>query len=134
MVSFVINFAALLLYLAASFYQLMLIKRQQQAQAYFLMVTAAAIALHAIGIYRLMVLPEGLDLGINKMGSLVMVTVNLLVMLSSMRKPLHNLFIFLFPLSIIAIILALLQQQHHFIISYNILYDFEKYGIFCLRH
>ena len=120
MPSLTINLLALLLYLAAGVYQWLLIKRcSRQAlpsrQQRLLMITAVAVLAHGSGIYLSMIHPEGIDLGVTKMASLIMVVVNLIVLLSSLRKPLHNLFILLLPLSAIAIAVALLEQQPHFI-------------------
>ena len=116
MLTLLINSLALLFYLMASVYQFMLIKQKyQRRQEYLLIIIALALAFHALGVYLLMALDEGIDFGINKMISLILAVVNCLVLLSSLRKPLHNLFVFLLPLSIIAIVIALLQQQPHFI-------------------
>lgn len=132
MLPFAINLLALLLYLIASACQLALIRKQlkqpllqkQRLQSPFplppsqrrlLAIVALAILAHGAGIYALMDRPEGMDLGIVNMASLVMLVINLLVLLSSLHKPLHNLFILLLPLSAIAIAMPLFVQQPHFI-------------------
>ncbi|MGH1485055.1 MAG: cytochrome C assembly family protein [Cellvibrionaceae bacterium] len=117
------NLAASLLYLAASIYLLLLIKQQRsfkQKAAFSL--TLGAIILHGIGVYQLMALEAGIDLGIFKMASFIVFAINVLILISSLRKPLHNLFIFFFPLSILCIALSttLPQYSHSMQVSHGV--------------
>ncbi len=140
MLSLTANISALLLYLCASTYLLTLIKRQKNLQQRPLFVlTASAIIIHGIGLQQLMILPNGINLGIHNMASLIFLSINAIVLASSIRKPLHNLFIFLFPLSIISIALsiAIKQSEPHFIavnlgVAAHILLSIIAYSILAL--
>lgn len=130
-----INLAALLIYLAAGLYQFQKIHRHKPiAETHFLKVVGLGIVFHVLGLYQLILLPQGLDLSIDNMFSLVMLIVSSLVCISCLRKPLHNLFIFLFPLSIIAIILSMWLQKPLFIdvdsgVTVHILFSIVAYSI-----
>ena len=65
-----------------------------------------ALGFHALGGYSTLFTDSGMDLGFFKVGSLIFWVMNLLVLISGLRKPLHTLFIFLFPLSAFAILMA----------------------------
>lgn len=69
---------------------------------------AAALVLHGVGVYGLTAQPEGLQLGFFRVSSLLFWAINLLVLLSSLKKPLHNLFVLLFPLSALAVLASTL--------------------------
>lgn len=65
---------------------------------------AAALACHAVSAYGQIVAPEGYRLTLFNMGSLFFWVINLLVLLSSLRKPLHNLFVLLLPLTVLVLL------------------------------
>jgi len=100
------------LYLCASITIVKLITRKQAIKKTSLtaLITVAVVA-HANGLYSLMVAGNSIDLAIHNMVSLVILVINTLVLFSSIKKPLHNLFVFLFPLSIAAIILSLALKE-----------------------
>ena len=130
------NLAALILYLSASTYLFLLLKHQQNLrQTRLLMMSLAAIGLHCLGIYQLMALPEGFDLGLDNMASLIILVINIIILISSLRKPLHNLLIFFFPISVICIALSiLLKQEPHFLavspgVSAHILLSIIAYSL-----
>ncbi len=110
MLSLTTNIAALMMYLCASAYVLMLLIRNQSLQQQWLFAMAScAIIFHGLGLYYLMFMAEGIDLSIYKMASLIMFCVTAIVLISSSRKPLHNLFILLFPFSIVAIAFSMMH-------------------------
>lgn len=105
------NSAAIILYVAAIGYLIsLLIQQQTLAQPWLLSLAGCAIVFHGLGIYALIATPLGVNLAIHKMFSLVLFSVNAIVIISSLRKPLHNVFILLFPVSIIAIGVALFSR------------------------
>lgn len=107
MLSITLITATLIVYLCAGSYLLTLIIKQQALQQRWLfLLSGLAITLHGISLYPLLVTPVGLDLAINKVLSLIMFSINSIVLVSALKKPLHNLFILLFPLSVIAVILS----------------------------
>ena len=107
-----INLLSLLLYLVAGGYGLFLVKQRKNLnQKPLLALTMGAIGLHLLGVYSLIVLPEGIDVGLYKMSSLIVLSINIILFISSLRKPLHNLLIMIFPFSIICIAASLLFKQ-----------------------
>ena len=108
MTTFAANVAAAALYLGASFFLLNALLRKQSANKHWLLCFAGtALAFHGIGINGLIFTSEGFQLGFFRIGSVLMWVINLLVLTSSVKKPLQNLFVFLFPLSSIAVTLPL---------------------------
>jgi ABC-type uncharacterized transport system permease subunit len=111
MSSFLMNLIAIILYLLGSLFLLRTIVRKKDLQKKTLIsIAASAIIFHLIGIYQMLVLPEGINLGIFNMASAFMLAINLLTLGSSIQKPLHNLFVFLFPLSILSILLSIFSS------------------------
>lgn len=102
------NFLAIVIYALAGVY---LLKQTKQAAAQPLRVIAVvgAIALlaHGLGAYSVIVVEDGFRFGFFAIPTAFFWVINLLVLLSGLRKPLHNLFLFLFPLSILAILSSL---------------------------
>ncbi|WP_041523179.1 cytochrome C assembly family protein [Gilvimarinus agarilyticus] len=104
-----INLIAAALYLlAAGYLFLSLWRRQPIHRQRLYLLTAVALIAHGTGCAKLIIQPQGLALNLFPMLSLIFCTVNTVVLLSAARKPLHNLFILLFPLTILAIIASLL--------------------------
>jgi len=68
---------------------------------------AGAFALHGYAVYLLLHQPEGIDLGFFPVGSLIAWVVVGLVLISSLRQKLDNLFIGVFPLAAITALLAM---------------------------
>ena len=69
-----------------------------------------AIALHAYFNYQKIITDVGVNIGLYPMLSLVSLAVTILVLLSSLRRPLDNLFIAILPIASIAILLALISE------------------------
>jgi ABC-type uncharacterized transport system permease subunit len=102
------NLAALVIYLAASFLLISAFKRQNPPSKNLLLsLGLLALVVHGIAILTASVTPQGFQLSLFNASSLIFWVINLLVLLSSLKKPLHNLFILLFPLSALSIIAAL---------------------------
>ncbi|ODS22787.1 phosphohydrolase [Candidatus Endobugula sertula] len=112
------NIAALIIYLSAAGYLLtLLVKYQSLQQQWLFFLLSCATVLHGIGIYYQVVTPIGVDLTIVKAISLVIFSINSIVLISSLRKPLHSLFILLLPLSVIGVTLATFFHQHSSLIA-----------------
>lgn len=84
----------------------LLLRKRSVAASNVLMVIGAGLVAHAIAVYFSLIRADGVELGFFKVAPLFFFVINLLVLLSSLRKPLHNLFIFLMPLSILALIVS----------------------------
>ena len=98
------NLTAIALYLLAWSYLLRSLKRASTPQRWvYVSLTGLAVAAHGAGCYRLINTPDGLALQLFAMMSVVFCCVNLIVLFSSLRKPVHNLFLLLFPLATLAI-------------------------------
>lgn len=99
---------SLILYIVAWSYLLTLMYRQQAlSQKTVFLAAGAALLFHWITLYYNIIVGSGIQLNIPQAFSLVMASINLIVLLSCIKKPLHNLFILLFPLSTIAITIPL---------------------------
>jgi len=72
---------------------------------------SAALATHAIGAYGAIVVSDGFRIGIFVIPTLFFWVINLLILVSGLRKPLHNLFLFSLPLTIVAIISSLIADS-----------------------
>lgn len=104
--------AAIALYLCASIYQGLQLRRQLPLQTTaFLLVSALAIALHGFTSFQLIFTSDGIDFSLLRMTSAIFFSVNLIVLISSLRKPVHNLFILLFPLAIVELIATLMLES-----------------------
>jgi len=68
-----------------------------------------AIACHGIGAWQQIVVPDGYRFSFFNMASLFFWVINLLVLLSSLKKPMHNLFVLLLPLTLMALLSSLPQ-------------------------
>ncbi|SMF35447.1 ABC-type uncharacterized transport system, permease component [Alteromonadaceae bacterium Bs31] len=66
---------------------------------------------HFIAAYHSILSDSGYQFGFFKVPSLFFAVINLVVLLSSIRKPLHNLFLFLLPLSVLSLLLASMDLQ-----------------------
>ena len=66
-----------------------------------------AVIAHGISVYGIIRVNDGYHFGFFEISTLIALLISLLVLISSIRKPLENLFLGLFPLAIIAIIASL---------------------------
>ncbi len=106
------NILAVLLYALASGYLVLRLMRQQALHRQALLgATAVILIVHGVGVYGLSISAQGFQLGFFAASSLIFWVINLLVLISSLRKSLHNLFILLFPLSALAVLSSLLGHS-----------------------
>jgi ABC-type uncharacterized transport system permease subunit len=85
-------------------------RRQTIAPAAFSVILAAGLAAHGFGLYQQMSLPDGYHFAFFKISSLFFWTANFLILLSSLRKPLHNLFLITLPISVAALLGSLYSE------------------------
>lgn len=76
------------------------IRRRAIAPAAFSIILASGLVAHGVGLYQQMILPDGYHFALFKTSSLFFWTANFLILLSSLRKPLHNLFLITLPISV----------------------------------
>ena len=72
-----------------------------------------AVSAHAISAYGVIKSTSGYHFGISEISTLIAVSISLLVLISSFRKPLQNLFLGLFTLAIIAILFSLTVRSNY---------------------
>jgi len=99
--------AASLCYLAATALQLTRMLKGSDTEGWVKLLAAVAIILHGLTAYEGFVDTNGYDLGMYPMLSLMSLSISAIVLLSSLRRPLDNLFVFVFPLAIGTVILEI---------------------------
>ena len=70
-----------------------------------------AVSAHAVSAYSVIRTTSGYHFGIAEISTLIAASISLLVLISSIRKPLQNLFLGLFPLAIVAILFSLFVRS-----------------------
>ncbi|HEY7885194.1 MAG TPA: cytochrome c biogenesis protein CcsA [Cellvibrionaceae bacterium] len=112
MSALVANISAICLYLLAG---ALLARSLQQLKPVnrpaLLGVTSLAVIFHALGSYQLISAPGGINLSLFPVLSLIFCTINAIVLASAIKKPVQNLFILLFPLTILAMIASQLAHS-----------------------
>ncbi len=106
------NLIALLLYTAAAIYFGRQFGRHKSLQSPQLRAVAMlALVAHGVGIYGLSLKDGQLLFSLFSISSLIFWVVNALVLVSSLKKELHNLFLLLFPLSAVSVLGAILGNN-----------------------
>lgn len=101
------NILAILVYLLGSAYLITAYVQQRPPRPRLITWLAlGAVNLHGMGAYNTIVDANDFRFGIFILPTLFFWVINLLVLLSGLKKPLHSLFVFLFPLSVVAILSA----------------------------
>jgi len=98
------NVIALTLYTAAAFFFSRKFARQESITRAGLRRSAAlALVFHGLGVFSLSFGANGFLLSVTVAGSFIFWVINTIVLISSFKKELHNLFLLLFPLSALVI-------------------------------
>ncbi len=82
-------------------------QRQSRPPAFVFAMICAALISHAIAAYELIITPQGPDFSLFRIAPLFFWVANLLVLVSSLRKPLSSLFVLLLPLNALLLLAAL---------------------------
>ncbi|MEX1033165.1 MAG: cytochrome c biogenesis protein CcsA [Cellvibrionaceae bacterium] len=99
------NVLAIAIYLLGSAYLIAAYVRQRSPRPHLVTGLAlAAIVLHGAGAYQSVFEASDFRFGVFILPTLFFWVINVLVLVSGLRKPLHSLFVFLFPLSVVAIL------------------------------
>ncbi|MCW8196297.1 phosphohydrolase [Proteobacteria bacterium 005FR1] len=99
------NTLAVFVYLLGGLYLIAAYLRQSPPKLSLVTgIAAVGVILHGIGAYRSVFDATDFRFGVLILPTLFLWVINVIVLLSSLRKPLHNLFVFLFPLSVVAIL------------------------------
>jgi ABC-type uncharacterized transport system permease subunit len=102
--------AACLCYLAATGLQLHAMLKGNDTGGSVKLLGTLAIILHGFTACKGFINPGGYDLGIYPMLSLMSLSVGTIVLISSLRRPVDNLFIFVFPVAISTIIFQIVLK------------------------
>lgn len=123
MTTLVANLAALFIYLFASILLWRAVKHQTPPSKIQLWsICVLALLVHGWGIFSVSFTTSGFQLSLFNASSLIFWVINTIVLISSLKKPVHNLFILLFPLSCLSLIAALLGNYlgEQLILDYRI--------------
>lgn len=104
---------AVLCYLAGSLFQGARFTGKKDSRQLVLGFGALAVIAHAISVWGVIRTTEGYQFGLVEISTLIAASISLLVLISSLRKPLENLFLGLFPLAILAILASLTIQSNY---------------------
>lgn len=99
---------AILFYSLGSFYQSQALSRERDNRTKVLVCGLVAVGAHLLNVYWVIRTPAGYDLSFFSMATLFSWGIAVTVLLSSLRKPLDNLFLALFPLAGVTILLSVL--------------------------
>lgn len=100
--------AAIAVYASALIFHVLQLRKHPQLPSTLLQVaTLTAIVFHSITMVGLLLQGTDLDLSLVKILALISLVVNFIVFISGLRKPLHNLYIFLFPIAVLTLLIAL---------------------------
>jgi len=104
---------ACLLYLIAASMQWWGLRDSQRYQNLVYGLGAIAITLHGITAWIELVTPDGINMSIYVMGSVISFVITLLTLASSLRRPISNLFIGLFPLATATLLLSMFAEGNY---------------------
>lgn len=112
MTSSILGFTAIAVYLAGWVLHQRQLRQDPQFKPFLLQATAAvAIALHGVAAIDLIFVGHNLDLGLLKILALLALVINILVWVSGLKKPVYSLYLFLFPISVVSLLAALLSDS-----------------------
>lgn len=98
---------AVICYIAGSIFQGVHFTSNKDTRQLVMGFGALAVLAHAISAYTVIHTTEGFKFGVIEISTLIAASISLLVLISSLRKPLENLFLGLFPLAILSILASL---------------------------
>ncbi len=123
MITLSANLIAILIYTAAAIYFGSQFARQRSFKSSHLLgVATLGLIAHGIGIYGISASGNSLNFSLFSASSLIFWVINAIVLISSIKKELHNLFLLLFPLSAMSVLASVTatnpEWQHS--LSYSI--------------
>lgn len=102
--------AACLLYTAAALMQILRITGRDLPVAWVKGAGLVAVICHGVTNYLDFVESDGINLGVYPMLSLMALSITAIVLISSLRRPVDNLFVVIFPVAVLTLILELVIQ------------------------
>ena len=104
---------AIVFYLMGSVFQGLNITSDKESNRRVFVCGIIAVIAHAVSAFGVIRTTSGYHFGIFEISTLITVSISLMVLISSIRKPLQNLFLGLFPLAIISIIASLSIRSNY---------------------
>ena len=101
------GYCAVLFYLTGSVFQGISLTSNRDTHNKVLSFGLLAVLAHAVSAYGVIRTSSGYHFGLVEISTLITLSISFVVLISSLRKPLNNLFLGLFPLAIIAIVASL---------------------------
>jgi len=102
---------AIVFYLIATVLQGRNLTSSQNTQSHILALGILAVIAHALSAYGVIRTNSGYHFGVFEISTLITVSISIVVLISSLKKPLQNLFLGTFPLAIITIALSLILDS-----------------------
>lgn len=113
MMNLILGSSAIFLYLCGWIMLVGRLRNQSQFSVSSLQILAAlAVVLHGFTSYGLLFTRAGLDLSLTSVLALLALVINSLVWFSNLNKPLHSLYLGLFPISVLTLIFALNSSNY----------------------
>ncbi len=110
-----VSMGALGCYLAGTVGQGLRNSGLEVSRSLVLLITALGLVFHVVALYISIHTDHGINLGVFTMGSLTAMMVTMMVLLSSLKKPSESLLVMILPVSMLAIVLALLAPIEHIV-------------------
>lgn len=104
---------AVLFYLLGSIFQGMNFTSDRNTRSQVFLFGGIAVFAHAVSAYGVIRTTNGYHFGISEISTLIAVSISLMVLITSIRRPLENLFLALFPLAIVTIIASLTISSNY---------------------
>jgi ABC-type uncharacterized transport system permease subunit len=128
----VIGMSAVVLYLGGFCYLVVSLLRERLVDQFRLQILAgAAISLHGCFIIPLIFQANGLDLSLFLSIGLIAFVINLIVFFSSLKKPLHSMYLALFPISMASLSAALMVPSTKSLLSISPYVGLQSFGYRC---
>lgn len=102
---------AVVFYALGSFYQSQALASERSYRGRVLACGLIAVVTHLLNVYWVIRTPTGYDLGFFNVATLFSWSIAVIVLLSSLKKPLENLFLALFPLAVVSILVSVFLGQ-----------------------
>lgn len=107
-VTVISGFCAVIFYLIGSIFQGISFTSNKDTRSQVLSFGLLAVLAHAISAYGVIRTGTGYHFGLFETSTLITLSISFVLLISSLRKPLDNLFLGLFPLAIVSIVASLL--------------------------
>jgi len=133
--------AAIALYVSATLHHLLqrMVPERSIKPTWLLAAGAVGLGCHGLAASNMLLTPAGINFSLWPVSTLILFTVNLIVLISSIKKPLHNLFVLLFPASSIVLVCSMvfgysIVEADHLSpkIGFHVLFSLLAYSLFTI--